>query len=114
MLTDGILVKRRNKTITKQNKAAREPKCLNCGHVFTASEIAATVAPEDQDDFCILHCTACDSHNIARVEPQPGFEEQPKLVVLRISEDGAETDQVFEETVESGTYVHPISRGKSN
>lgn len=78
------------------------------------SEAAAIVVSEGHDEFCVIDCSQCGSHNIARVEPQGGFEQQPKLVVLRIAEGGAKTDKVFEETVESGTYVHPISRGKSN
>lgn len=100
--------------INKQGNEVSEAACLNCGHVFTTSETTALVAVEGHDDLCIIDCAECNSHNVARVEPQGGFEEQPRLVMLRIADSPADSDKVFKETVESGTDVHPVTRGESN
>ena len=90
-----------------------EPKCLNCGHRFTASEAAAMVATRHQEDLCVIDCSACGSHNIVRAEPQGGFNRQPQLVVLRLSGGNVDTDDVFDETVDPDTDVHPVTRGES-
>ena len=72
------------------------------------------VACEDEEDLCVIDCSACGAHNIVRAEPQGAFDEQPELVVLRISEKKPASAEVFDENVDPGTHVHPITRGESN
>lgn len=71
-------------------------------------------ASEEAHDLCVIDCTACGSHNVARAEPQGGFNRQPHLVVLRTVERKPEAPDVFQETVEPGVDVHPVTRGKSD
>lgn len=100
--------------ISKQQKTSDGADCLNCGHRFTKKETAAMAACKDEHDLCVIDCSACGAHNIVRAEPQGAFDEQPELVVLRISAQKPDVAEVFDEGVEPGTYVHPITRGKSN
>ncbi|WP_405244079.1 hypothetical protein [Lentisalinibacter salinarum] len=71
-------------------------------------------ASEESRDLCVVDCSACGAHNIARAEPQGGFNRQPRLVVLRTAEHKPEAPDVFEETVEPGVDVHPVTRRESD
>lgn len=71
-------------------------------------------ACEGAGDLCIVECSDCGYYNLARTRQQGGFEAQPELVVLRVSRDRPESAEVFDETVEPGTDVHPVTRGESN
>ncbi|WP_405220318.1 hypothetical protein [Lentisalinibacter sediminis] len=71
-------------------------------------------ASEESRDLCVVDCSACGAHNIARAEPQGGFNRQPRLVVLRTVAHKPEAPDVFTETVEPGVDVHPVTRGKSD
>jgi len=72
------------------------------------------VACRGSDDLCVIDCSVCGAHNLVRAEPKAGFDEQPEIVVLEISKERPETEDVFDETVDSGVDVHPVTRGKSN
>jgi hypothetical protein len=71
-------------------------------------------ATEESRDLCVIDCAACGAHNVARAEPQGGFNRQPRLAVLRIAERKPEAPEVFNETVEPGVDVHPVTRGESD
>ena len=92
---------------------SNEAACLKCGHSFSAEEAAGMEALAEQEDLCIVKCQECGSNNIIRVEPQGGFDEQPGIVVLRLATKKPDTADVFDESVEPGTDVHPITRGES-
>lgn len=98
--------------MTKTPEHAEALRCLNCDHPFSASELAGiTVAEGTQNRF--LKCASCGATNVVRSEPRPGFNHQPAAVVLRIAESDAEPADVFEESVEPGTRVHPVTAGES-
>lgn len=78
------------------------------------AELAAMTACADAHDLCVVDCEACGSHNIARAEPSGGFNRQPRLVVLRTAEEKPEVPDVFDETVEPGIDVDPVTRGESS
>lgn len=88
--------------------------CLKCGHRFGATDYAAMVACKESIDLCVIDCSVCGTHNLVRAEPTAGFDEQPDVVVLGISSERPQTAEVFDETVDSGIDVHPVTRGKSN
>ena len=87
--------------------------CLHCGHRFSDDEIAAITA-RVSDSACILTCAACGSHNLVRAAPQPGFENQPGLVVVRVAQGDVDIAEEFKEDVEPGVYVHPRTAGESS
>lgn len=88
-------------------------RCLECDHRFTGDEIAAITA-RASDEACVLDCASCGSHNLVRVEPQPGFDKQPALVVVRVAKGDVDVADVFKDEVEPGVYVDPITAGSSN
>lgn len=71
-------------------------------------------AKQDDEEHCVIDCASCGAHNIVRSAPQAGFESQPAVEVLRTVAKEPEPADVFEETVEPGVRVHPISSGSSN
>lgn len=93
--------------------SSNEGKCLNCGHRFSPEETAGMEALANQENVCVLNCKDCGSNNILRVEPRGGMDEQPVVVVERLARRKPATSDVFDESVEPGTNVHPISEGKS-
>ena len=84
--------------------AATRPCCLACGHAFDTAELAAMTAREDR---CVVACSECGARNEVRAEPRPGFEAQPALIVLRISDEPAGREPVFEETPARGVRPPP-------
>jgi DNA-directed RNA polymerase subunit RPC12/RpoP len=87
------------------------PRCLECGHPFDAAELSAMEATEGETK---LSCRSCGTRNVLRSAPQPGLDHHPAVEVLRTESASTDSARVFEETVEPGTRVHPVSAGKSN
>jgi len=92
---------------------ADDPLCLNCGHEFDLGELAAMTAIEGHDDQCVIDCASCGAHNVVRTKLQGGLDQQPVTAVLRTVDSKPDTAAVFDETVEPGVDVHPITRGES-
>jgi hypothetical protein len=99
--------------MTQSDTAGRGPCCLDCGHFFSAAELAAMTVMAHHEDLCIIDCADCGAHNIGHTELQPGLDHHPVVVLLRLAKRDPETGSVFDETVERGVYVHPVSRGES-
>jgi hypothetical protein len=100
--------------MASKDTAQRPPCCLECGHEFRADEIAAMTTKEGEEDLCIIDCASCGAHNVARAAPRAGFENQPAVTVLRTVPKDPQAADVFDETVEPGVRVHPITSGSSN
>lgn len=100
--------------MTDNRVSADTPRCLQCGHVFAHEELAALTASDHHEDLSLIHCEACGACNVARVEPQGGFDHQPALVMLRIEDVEPDTGEVFHQTVESGIQVDPTTAGESH
>jgi hypothetical protein len=90
------------------------PRCLQCGHPFDAAELSAMEAAEGESNLCLLDCRSCGTRNVLRSAPQSGLDHHPAVEVLRTESAPKDAARVFEETVEPGTRVHPISAGESN
>ena len=93
---------------------SESPRCLACGHVFAADELAAITARSHHEDLSLIECSACHAHNVATVQLQSGMDHHPMLVVLRIARSDPDTGQVFHETVERGVQVDPTTAGESH
>jgi DNA-directed RNA polymerase subunit RPC12/RpoP len=87
------------------------PRCLECGHPFDGAELSAMEAAEGETN---LSCRSCGTRNVLRSAPQSGLDHQPAVEVLRTASATTDSANVFEETVEPGTRVHPVSAGESN
>lgn len=95
------------------SSTSRELRCLECDHRFGDDEVAAITA-RASDEATVLDCASCGSHNLVRAEPQPGFDRQPALVVVRVAKGDIDVADAFNEHVEEGVYVHPVTAGSSN
>lgn len=99
--------------MTPTDRPEREPRCLNCGHPFSAAELAAMTVMEGHEDLCVIDCTACGAHNVGRTELTPGLDHQAAVVLHALARRDPESGRVFHETVEPGVYVDPVTRGES-
>jgi hypothetical protein len=90
------------------------PRCLECGHPFDAAELSTMEAAEGETNDCLLDCRSCGTRNVLRSAPQSGLDHHPAVEVLRTASATTDSAKVFEETVEPGTRVHPVSAGESN
>ncbi len=100
--------------MSDERVSADSPRCLQCGHVFEAVELAAITARAHHEDLSLIHCASCGACNVARVQPHGGFNHQPGLDVLRIAKHDSESDEVFHQTVEPGVQVDPTTAGESH
>jgi hypothetical protein len=96
------------------NETPEAPRCLECGHPFDAAELSTMEAADGEENICLLNCRSCGTRNVLRAEPQSGLDHHPAVEVLRIASASTDSAEVFEQTVEPGTRVHPISAGESN
>ena len=90
------------------------PRYLECGHAFDAAELSAMETADGEENLCLLDCRSCGTRNVLRSQPQSGLDHQPAAVVLRTTSATTGSAAVFEQTVEPGTRVHPVSAGESN
>jgi len=88
-------------------------QCLNCGHVFSAGELAAMVALDGSED-CVIDCSACGAHNVVRTMKPGGLEANPRLGVIKLLDHPPDNHDVFDQTVNPGVRVHPKTSGKSD
>lgn len=100
--------------MTEKPKPADKPICLQCGHLFSASELSALTVLEGHEDLCVIDCASCGAHNIGRAQPQAGMDHHPSVVVLRIAKRDPKTGKIFHETVEPGVRVDRTTAGESN
>lgn len=103
-----------HKTISNERNKSGDAACLECGHVFTLNELAAMAAIEDEDDLCVIDCSACGAHNVVRSAQGPGFDKQPRIKVLRTAKTRPETAGVFRDSVEPGVRMPPIPGDESD
>lgn len=99
--------------MANEEESSTDLCCLDCSKPFTAADLAAMTVSEEHD-LCIVDCASCGVHNVVRALPQPGLDAQPTLVALRTVAGDIDVASVFEETVRSGVYVHPVTAGSSN
>lgn len=99
--------------MSQENERPAELRCLHCDHRFGDNEIAGITA-RASDSACILDCASCGSHNLVRAAPQPGFEEPPGLIVVRVATGDIDVADAFKDEVGPGVYVHPRTAGSSN
>lgn len=71
-------------------------------------------AIRNEHELCVIDCSACGAHNVVRTAQGPGFNEQPRLRVLRTAKTRPESAGVFGESVEPAVKMPPIPGDESD